>query len=76
MSFEFDLEEQAKTCIANVSNLYKKLKNTQKRSSKKTDKSLTEESESLKSLQIKAVELTDAKKVLPEPISQRNLLEQ
>jgi hypothetical protein len=75
MSFEFDLEEQAKTCIANVSNLYKKLKNTQKRSSKKTDKSLTEESESLKSLQIKAVELPDAKKVLPEPISQRNLLE-
>lgn len=28
MSFEFELEEQAKMCIVNVSNLYKKLKNT------------------------------------------------
>lgn len=48
MSFEFELEEQAKTCIANVSNLYKKLKNTQKRSSKKVEKSITEESEVFK----------------------------
>ncbi len=64
MSFEFDLEEQAKTCIANVSNLYKKLKNTQKRSSKKTDKSLTEESESLKSLQIKAYKPTKSLRVI------------
>ena len=37
MSFEFEQEEHAKNCISNVSNLYKKLKNTQKRHSKKAD---------------------------------------
>jgi len=37
MSFEFELEEQAKNCINSVSNLYKKLKNTQKRYSKKSN---------------------------------------
>lgn len=31
MSFEFEQEEMAKSCIAYVSNLYKKLKNSQKR---------------------------------------------
>ena len=31
MSFEFELEEEAKMCIASVSSLYKKLKDSQKR---------------------------------------------
>ena len=37
MSFEFEQEDQAKNCISNVSSLYKKLKNTQKRHTKKTE---------------------------------------
>jgi hypothetical protein len=43
MSFEFEQEEQAKNCISNVSSLYKKLKNTQKRHNKKTETTKADE---------------------------------
>ena len=35
MSFEFDREEDAKLCIQSVSSLYKKLKDYQKKSSRR-----------------------------------------